>query len=176
IPAQLRLMHLADVEVLRDQSALPALLARAGPSDVQLWSVSAVPPPRPEGNDPPAAPGVLVESQAGEARALEVRTLPAGIPTEAWAEALVAAASQLADQTRALVEAPGSLLTAGQLLPALLAGDPGDRAARPLAPGLHAGLLSDDGVRIEPVSAGALLTLGQFDDAFDRAVRNVDAL
>ena len=55
IPAQLRLLHLADVEVRPDQSALPALLVRAGPGDVMLWNVSAVPPPRPEGNEPPGA-------------------------------------------------------------------------------------------------------------------------
>jgi hypothetical protein len=68
------------------------------------------------------------------------------------------------------------LLTPGQLLPTLLAGDPGDRAVRPLAPGLWAALLSDDGVRIEPVSSAALLTLGQFDDLLDRAIANADAL
>ena len=92
VPAALRLLQLAEVEVLDEASpsALQAVLARAGPEGVEMWTVSAVPPPREEGAGPPVAPDVVVESKAGEARALEVRTLPGGIPTEAWAQALAA--------------------------------------------------------------------------------------
>ena len=91
VPPSLRLLEVDEVEVLDEErpSALQAMLARAGPSGIELWTVPVVPPPREEGG-PPVKPDVIVESQAGEARALEVRTLPGGIPTEAWAQALAA--------------------------------------------------------------------------------------
>src|SRR5439155_23721613 len=41
-------------------------------------------------------------------------------------------------------------------LPTLLAHDPAGRAALPLAPGLHAALLSDDGRRVAPLQASDL--------------------
>lgn len=82
VPAALRLLDLAKLELA--DHGLPALVAQNG----ELFDAAAVPPPRAEGPQPPAEPDVLVESQAGEARALEVRQLPGGIPTDAWAQAL----------------------------------------------------------------------------------------
>ncbi len=91
VPASLRLLPLEEVEVLEEESAsaLQAVLARAGPAGIEMSTVPVLPPPR-SGHAPPAAPDVIVESKAGEARALTVRTLPGGIPTEAWAQALAA--------------------------------------------------------------------------------------
>jgi hypothetical protein len=303
VPASLRLLQLAQVEVLRDENtaALRAVMARAGPELIETWTVFVVPPPREEGA-PPVEPDVVVESKAGEARALEVRTLPGGIPVEAWAQALAAieeaqalrllraladgegprmprpafayqslqplrvekllakarrerpwlarlldperdapltragltelcrtriadvaraherhlevmakgfgprapgprpdavvrapverayavylstldadaAAAQLAEETRALVEAAPAPFAAAHLLPTLLAGEPGDRAARSLAPELYAALLFDDGTRIAPVLASDLATLDlDIGSALDIAVRRLDAL
>ena len=91
VPASLRLLPLEEVEVLEEQSAsaLQAVLARAGPGGIEMRTVPVLPPPR-SGQAPPVAPDVIFESKAGEARALTVRTLPGGIPTEAWAQALAA--------------------------------------------------------------------------------------
>ncbi len=302
VPPALRLLSLPAVEVLRDQTdaALPALLAQ----DLELLAVSALPPPREEDALPPAEPDVVVASRAGEARALEVRTLPGGIPTEAWARTLAAveeaqalrllralslgdeervprptfayksrqpvrvekllakarqerpwlarlfdpereppltlagftalcrtrlgdlrvvrahgrnlelesgsrvpdlghralhgcvrapvakaylvylstldaeaAAEQLAEETRALVLQAPPPPSAGHLLPTLFAGEPNDRAARPLAKGLCAALLFDDGERISPVCASDLAALGlDFDAALDCALARADAL
>jgi hypothetical protein len=301
VPPALRLLDLAGIEVLREETeaALPALLARTGPEQVELWAVSAVPPPRSEGPSPPAEPDVVVASQAGEARALEVRTLPGGIPTDAWAQALAAveeaqalrlvralgdgdeprmprptfayrsvqalrvgkllaiarrdrpwlsrlldpereppltlagftelcrgrlgelpvvrahgrnlelqasgsrlqasacvrapvakvygvylstledeaAATQLEEETRVLLQKSPPPLSAENLLPTLLAGDPGERAVRPLAPDLYAALLFDDGEWIVPVLAADLVALGiDLDAAFDRAIARATAL
>ena len=90
VPPLLRLLQIEQVEVLREEgaSALQAVLARAGPEGIELRTVPVVPPPREEGLLPPVAPDVVVESKAGEARALEVRTLPGGIPLDSWAQAL----------------------------------------------------------------------------------------
>jgi hypothetical protein len=297
VPAALRLLPLAGIEVLRSAAAgLPAVLARAG-ERVEVSSVAAVPPPRPEG-PAPVDPDVVVESRAGERRALEVRDLPGGIPTEAWAQALAeieeaqagrllraladsdeprlprptfayrtlqalrmekllarargerpwlaklsdpereppfsragftqlcrsrlagarvarahgprlelfagaacvrapvhemyevylstldaeAAAAQLAAAALALAQEPPPPVArwdaaAEKLLPTLLSGDPGPRAALEVAPFLHAALLCDDGVRIAPVLSADLEALGlEADDAFERAIANLDAL
>jgi hypothetical protein len=301
VPPALRLLDLLGIEVLREETgaALPAVLARMGPAHVELTTVSAVPPPRDEGASPPAEPDVVVASQAGESRALEVRALPGGIPTEAWAQALAgieeaqarrlvcalsggdeprmprptfayrsmqalrvgkllalarrdrpwlsklldpereppltllgftelsrsrmgemqvvraygrnlevqapgsglrasacvrapvakvyvvylstldedAAAAQLMEETRALLQKPPPPISAEQLLPTLLAGDPGERAVRPLAPDLYAALLFDGGEWIAPVLAVDLVALGiDLEAAFDRAIARAAAL
>jgi hypothetical protein len=63
------------------------------------------------------------------------------------------------------------------LLPTLVAGDPGGRAAVEIAPGLHAALLCDDGQRIAPVRKEDLEALRVSpDDAIERALANADAL
>ena len=292
VPPALRLLELKRIDVLRDQpsAGLPAVLAEAGPAGIETWAVSAVPPPRAEGPLPPAEPDAVVESRAGETRALEVRELPGGIPTDAWARALAeveeaqarrllraladgdeprlprpafayrtlqplrmekllakarserpwlarlydpdrapplslagftqlcrarlsavarahgphlelhagetlvrapvvevyevylqsldeeAAAADLAGKARALQQEAPAPMDAGHLLPTLLAGEPGPRAARALAPGLFAALLHDDGVRIAPVTAADLERLGlDVDTALHHAAANVDA-
>src|SRR5262249_21006182 len=70
------------------------------------------------------------------------------------------AAGELAERARALLPAPLAEADDRSLLPTLLAGDPGPRAAREIAPGLHAVLLHDDGVRVVPV-----IERPDFDDA-----------
>ncbi len=313
VPPALRLLAVGEVQVLEagSPSALQGLLARAGPEGLQMATVPVVPPPREEGA-PPVAPDVIVESKAGEARALEVRTLPGGIPTEAWAEALVsieeaqalrllhaladgeeprmprpafayrslqalrvekllararrerpwlwrlldperpapltragfsqlcrgrldgvarahgrnvevvesgpllgpllrpllrpqasglrpqvvvrapvlkvyevylatleaeAAAGQLVEETRLLLERPVPPLRAEDLLPTIIAGEPEGRAVQVLGPRLYAALLSDDGTRVAPVLSSELLALGLGEDeAFGLALRRMDAL
>ena len=302
VPPSLRLLQLAQVEVLGGESppALRAVLARAGPEGIELRTVPVALPPRDEGASPPVAPDVVVESKAGEARALEVRTLPGGIPVEAWAQALAAieeaqalrllraladgdeprmprpafayrslqalrvekllakarqerpwlwrlldpdrppplsragftefcrerlpdvarahgrhlevfegelrasgvglravvrapvakiyevylasldaeaAAAQLAQETHGLLDRPVPPLLPEHLLPTLLAGDPGGRVVRLLAPDLYAALLSDDGARVAPVLSSDLSALGLgVDAAFDLALQRLDAL
>jgi hypothetical protein len=296
VPPALRLLTLAGVEVLEEDvvAALPALRARASPDQVEVTTVSALPLPREEGPSPPAEPDVVVESRAGEARALEVRELPGGIPSEAWAQALAAieeaqalrlvralsdgdeprmprptfayrsqqpvrvekllatarrerpwlsklfdpereppltragftqvcreklgelpvvrahgrsleleagprcclrapiekayevylatleageAAARLEDETRALLRSPAPLLSLDHLLPTLLAGDPGERVVRQLAPDLYAALLCDDGQWIAPVLATELAAAGSDPNAaFARAIARASAL
>jgi hypothetical protein len=81
VPASLRLLELRQIELL-DEGGVPALLAEGA----ELSWVAALPPPR--SAQLPVAPDVVVASKAGESRALEVRQLPGGIPTDAWAESL----------------------------------------------------------------------------------------
>ncbi|MCA1828333.1 MAG: hypothetical protein LC689_15530 [Myxococcales bacterium] len=83
VPPSLRLLELGQIEIAG--SGLPALLVRG-----EIERIFALPPPRAEGPSPPAEPDAVVESKAGETRALEVRDLPGGIPTDAWADALAA--------------------------------------------------------------------------------------
>ena len=282
VPPSLRLLELKQIEI--SSGGLPALLMNE-----ELEAAFTLPPPRAEGPLPPAEPDAIVESKAGESRALEVRELPGGIPTDAWAQSLAAieeaqaqrllraladtdqprvprpafayrtlqplrtekllakarrerpwlsrlldpdreaplspsgltrlalgqladapvarahgehlellagdvcvrapvrevyevylntlddgaAAVELAARARALLQTPGSPFEARHLLPTLLAGEPGSRAAREIAPGIHAVLLHDDGVRIAPVRAADLQI--DFDSALENAIDNVDA-
>ena len=55
----------------------------------------------------------------------------------------------------------------------MLAGEPGSRAAREIAPGIHAVLLHDDGVRIAPVLTADLRI--DFESALENAIANMDA-
>ena len=81
VPASLRLLELRQIELL-DGGGVQALLSERG----ELSWVAALSPPRT--SELPVAPDVVVASKAGESRALEVRQLPDGIPTDAWAQAL----------------------------------------------------------------------------------------
>jgi hypothetical protein len=88
-----------------------------------------------------------------------------------------AAAARLEEETRALLQKSPPALSAESLLPTLLAGDPGERAVRPLAADLYAALLFDDGEWIVPVLAADLVGLGiDLDAAFDRAIARATAL
>jgi hypothetical protein len=88
-----------------------------------------------------------------------------------------AAAAQLVEETRALLQKSPPPLSAEHLLPTLLAGDPGGRAVRLLAPDLYAALLFDGGEWIAPVLAADLAALGiDLEAAFDRAIARAAGL
>lgn len=154
VPAALRLLPLAAVEpVTPDHAeALPALLVELKPENIELWTVGAIPPDR--GDEAPVEPDVVVESAAGESRALEVRRLPAVPATARLAEGLVAIeeaqAQRIARKLAAVTDAERipkptfayELKAAGKLEPLLQ----GARARRPwlrqlmeTAPLSHAG-------------------------------------
>jgi hypothetical protein len=86
VPPALRLLPLGQIELRQDGQGVPAVLAQADPQRSEMSPVLAVPPLRTE--ELPVDPDVVVESAAGEARAVEVRNLPEGIPNETWAETL----------------------------------------------------------------------------------------
>ncbi len=90
VPEALRLLPLSSVETVEadHEEALPALLVEMRHEKIEVWAVGAIPPTR--AADAPVEPDLLVESAAGEARALEVRRLPAVPATAQLAEALVA--------------------------------------------------------------------------------------
>lgn len=87
VPPSLRLFALDEVELfepgpeLADGEGLFALEAFVSQAGVRIERRRAAPPERREGKEPPAAPDLMVESQAGEARAFEVRTLQGGPPS-----------------------------------------------------------------------------------------------
>jgi hypothetical protein len=301
IPAPLRLLPLAEIEVRSEGEGVLAVLAKANPEQIELWTVQAVPPHR--SDELPVDPDLVVESALGEARALAVRDLPPGIPSEAWAESLAAieeaqgrrllraladgdeervprptfayrslqalrlekllsearrgrpwlwrlldperepplsragftalcreriaaelpdavvarahgshlellageicvrapvrefyeknyffsldeegAAGELVERAREMLALPvrpvgewPSVLEG--LLPTILSGEPGARAARPIAPELSAALLCDDGQHIAGVQVDDLLAQGiDFAQALERAIANADAL
>ena len=90
VPESLRLLPLSSIQTVAPEhgEALPALLAELRHDAIELWPAGAIPPAR--AAEVPVEPDLLVESAAGEARALEVRRLPAVPSTPRLAEALVA--------------------------------------------------------------------------------------
>lgn len=89
VPEALRLLPLAAIETIEagQQGALPALSVELRSGNFKMWAVGALPPGR--AAEAPVEPDVLLVSAAGEARALEIRRLPAVPATAQLAEALV---------------------------------------------------------------------------------------
>lgn len=90
IPPALRLLALASIETVDADhaEALPAVLFEAREDATEVWPAGAVPPERT--SELPVEPDLIVESAAGEARALEVRRLSGLAATPELAAALAA--------------------------------------------------------------------------------------
>ena len=96
VPAALRLLALEDVP-LHSQAGygVPALRLRLSAQGLSTAASSALPPERPDRPEAPVRPDSIVQSKAGETRALEVRLLPDLAPTPAAAEAMAAVEEQV---------------------------------------------------------------------------------